>query len=130
MVSYREALTYLLQDDNKQKVVHLLEKGDAPFRSIRAAAGFKHNHTLSQNLDKFEYLGLITHEYRHGSEQVYSFYSLTPFGKDIAEKLRTIEPLLGGESRRQVRKVKESRHVVERPRRTTPRRARKVLARS
>lgn len=92
MVSYKEALRAILADGRKGETLRLLKaKGELSFAALKKACGFAHNETLSRTLDRMEDLGLLTHTYRHGSAQVYSFYALTPFGEDVVKLLRQLD---------------------------------------
>jgi DNA-binding HxlR family transcriptional regulator len=79
-------------DDRKAKIVSHLEKEVLPFSRIKQIAEYEHNQSLTRSLRKLEYLGVVHHTYRHGSSVVYSYYELSPFGRDVLEKLRLLEP--------------------------------------
>lgn len=58
---------------------------------MKEQAGFDHNQSLVRALRKLEDLGLVDHTYKHGSAEVYSFYGLTPFGKEVLSLLDSLE---------------------------------------
>ena len=91
VVSYKQALAILLTDPRKTQIVHLLEKGEHPFRAIKDFCEYDHNQSLSRSLHKLEDAGLVDHSFRHGSTEVYSFYALTPAGREIAQMLHLLE---------------------------------------
>ncbi len=92
MVSYKEALATLMLDDRKARIVMHLEKEMLPFSKIKQISEYDHNQSLTRSLRKLEYLGVVHHTYRHGSSEVYSYYELSPFGRDVLVKLRVLEP--------------------------------------
>lgn len=100
MVSYRESLASLMGNDKLSGVAHVLSGGERSFASIKRECGFEHNEQLRRALRGLEDLGMVDHTYRHGSPQVYSFYELTPFGRDVTSKLQTLESEIEGEGTR------------------------------
>lgn len=88
---YRTALAVLLADRRKSSLVRALKKGELPFRKVKEQSDFEHNQSLVRALRKLEDLGLVDHTYKHGSAEVYSFYDLTPFGKEILSLLDSLE---------------------------------------
>lgn len=112
MASYRQALAALLSDDRKSEIVRRLAKSEQTFRGLRDAAVYQHNQSLTRALRALEGLGLVQHTYRHGSPEVYSFYSLTSIGRDVLGMLRGLDEYAVRESalgrRRIVRKVLRS----------------------
>lgn len=94
---YRKALALLLADRRKSSLIRSLRKGELPFRLVKEHASFEHNQSLTRALRKLEDMGLVDHTYKHGSAEVYSFYDLTPFGKEILDLLDSLE----GASRKQ-----------------------------
>ena len=110
MVSYKEALATLMLDDRKSIILYYLEKDVFPFSKLKQVSGYEHNQSLTRSLRKLERLGLVHHTYRHGSAEVYSYYELSPFGRDVLEKFRLLEPLAPEKlsaRRRAVRKILE-----------------------
>ena len=97
MVSYREALADLLANELRTSISRLLTKGESPFARIKDACEVEHNETLTRSLRRLEDLGVVDHTYKHGSVQVFSFYGLTPFGRDLIEKLDGLESSAGKE---------------------------------
>ncbi|TLZ83022.1 MAG: winged helix-turn-helix transcriptional regulator [Methanobacteriota archaeon] len=91
MVSYKEAVATLMLDDRKARIVFHLEKEVLPFSRIKQISEYDHNQSLTRSLRKLEYLGVVHHTYRHGSSEVYSYYELSPFGRDVVGKLRLLE---------------------------------------
>jgi DNA-binding HxlR family transcriptional regulator len=95
LASYRRALAALLSDDRKARIVTVLAKSEQPFRSLQETGVFGHNQSLTRALRSLEDLGVVEHTYRHASPQVFSFYSLTPIGRDVfsmMEELDKFEP--------------------------------------
>lgn len=94
MVSYKEALLALMRDDRKTGIVHLLEKQPMSFSAIKERLDYKHNQTLTRGLRQLEKLGVVDHTYRRGSDQVFSFYAVTGFGREVARLHGEIESIL------------------------------------
>ena len=88
---YNKALAQLLADPRKSALIRALRKGELSFKVAKQHSGYEHNQSLSRALREFEDLGLVDHTFRHGSAEVYSFYDLTPFGKEVLVLLDSVE---------------------------------------
>jgi len=124
MVSYKESLASLLGNDKLSGVVHVLSGGEQSFAGIKRECAFDNNEQLRRALRGLEDLGIVDHTYRHGSPQVYSFYELTPFGRDVASKLQTLESEIGTEGVKRA----EKRFVSRKSLRARPIQRRRIKA--
>jgi len=90
LASYRRALAALLNDDRKARIVTYLFRSERPFRSLQETGVYRHNQSLTRALRSLEDLGVVEHTYRHSSPQVFSFYSLTPIGRNVVGMIQEL----------------------------------------
>ena len=99
LVSIRESVSVLLQNDLSHRTVGLLAKKQLSFTELQknlqsSARKVVHKETLSRNLHELTRLGLIYHKFERTSKSYYSYYELAPIGKQVLDIIAKIEHVI------------------------------------
>lgn len=99
MATMKECIAKVLTDKEGRMILELLKNKEMPFTKIQMYLEKEfgrtvHNQSLTRILHELDKYGLIYQKLTRKSPKYYSYYELSPLGRDILNYVRKIEKTL------------------------------------